>query len=232
MAEAPFLRLKDLVGNGKPLPSYLSSQEKMKLISGNRMHNYPIDNVIGDDINVSDLVDVHKKRREQRQQIYEMVYRKCCQRIRYANDVQYVRECSFRVPEIQLWNGIPRYECKAVIAYIMIRLKQKGFDVKFEAPDGIMINWARIVANNHQSGPSKEINLRVGFDESVSTVPHLETSKERLYHDIATCKNECCSKKNPRYRDYVSNSAKKELEMRNQQDEIERLIAQRDSKHK
>jgi hypothetical protein len=80
---------------------------------------------------------------EQRAKVYERIYRKCCHRIRYANDVQYVKECYFNVPDVQLWGGVPRDQ---IIAYIIIRLKQKGFDVNFQSPDGVFINWNRLVA--------------------------------------------------------------------------------------
>jgi hypothetical protein len=223
-------QLRELIGNGRPMPVWLtqlSTRERFNAVSGNRLTNYPIDNAVGEDINVGSLVGAHSKRREQRQQIYEMVYRKCCHRIRYANDVQYVKECLFRVPEVQLWNGVPRYQINAVISYIMIRLKQKGFDVKFRKPDGVMINWERLV--NGQSSLPDQNEVRFKFDEDNTTAKPLDqmaTPAERLVHEA--CKGDCCTKPDPMKPDARSRAAQKELERIRQQEEIDRLINRRD----
>lgn len=223
--------LRELIGNGRPMPitQLSTTKDRFNAISGNRLTNYPIDNAIGEDINVGSLVGAHSKRREQRQQIYEMVYRKCCHRIRYANDVQYVKECIFRVPEVQLWNGVPRYQTNAVISYIMIRLKQKGFDVKFQRPDGVLVNWQRLVSGEKSVPASEQTEIRFKLDEEATTVKPLDqmaTPAERLVHD--SCKGDCCTKPDPMRPDAVSKAAQKEMERRRQQEEIDRLINKRD----
>lgn len=223
--------LRELVGNGRPLPTNIPLQERMRLISGNRMQNFPVDNAIGDDINVGELVGAHHRRKEQRQQIYEMVYRKCCHRIRYANDVQYVKECFFRVPEVQLWNGIPRYEINSVLSYIMIKLKQKGFDVKYQRPDGVLVNWSRMVANKSLASISSEKEIRFQVDEigtAVKPLDQIATAAQRLAH--LPCKNDCCTKPDPRRGDQLSREARLEIERKRQQEEIDRLISRRDGK--
>jgi hypothetical protein len=211
------MSLKELVGNGKPLQI-------------NRMENFPIDNAIGEDIDVGQLVQSHSRRKEQRQQVYEMVYRKCCHRIRYANDVQYVKECYFRVPEIQLWNGIPRYEIKAVIAYVMIKLKQKGFDVKFQPPDGVMVNWERLVAKQAKTA-NVPAEIRFPVDEITTKAKPLDqmaTVAERLMK--LPCKSDCCSGPDsmPGGALKVSREARLEEERKRQQEEIDKLISRRD----
>lgn len=236
------MSLHDLVGNGPPLPSSLSQQERMRLVSGNRLGN-PFGgaaDAIGDDINVGDLVGAHNYRREQRAQVYEMMYRKCCSRIRHANDIQYSREVIFYVPEVQLWNGVPRYQINAVIGYIMIKLKQKGFDVKFQAPNAILINWERLVAGQVQLGDMNvgpdgrplEKEVRFSLDEVKTQMrPHDQgrTPAERLIH--TACQGDCCTKSNDPNRGSVeSRSARAELERRRQQEEIDRLIAKRDNR--
>ncbi len=221
------MSLRELIGNGKPMPSDITFKEKIRLISGNRMQNYPVDNTIGEDLDISTLVGTHNKRKEQRQQIYEMVYRKCCHRIRYANDVQYVKECYFRVPEVQLWNGIPKYETKAVIIYIMIKLKQKGLDVKYQPPDGVLVNWQRAVT---KESSIKDREIRFTVDEiNTATKPHdhIATAAERLAHQ--PCNKDCCMNGvGPRHRDNVSRERKLEMERQRQQDEIDLLIKNRD----
>lgn len=226
---------EELVGNGRRLPATGSIRERHRRIAGDRLAEFPIDDKLGEDIETTDLITAHNKRREQRLQVYERVYRKCCHRIRYANDVQYTKECFFQVPEVQLWGGVPRYQLNAVIAYIMLKLKQKGFDVRYVAPDGVMVNWGRMVAGDqaglvYQSLERKQESrvIRYELDEettSAKPLDHLTTPGERLLHD--GCKGECCvggGQKPQR----VTRQRREEIERMRQQDEISRLIAERD----
>jgi hypothetical protein len=197
---------------------------------------YPIDDPLGDDIDTTDLINAHNKRRQQRALVYERIYRKCCHRIRYANDVQYVSECYFKVPEVQLWGGVPRYQINAVIAYIMIRLKQKGLDVRFQPPDGVMINWSRLVAGDQAGLAYQDLEkksegrvIRYELDEDTTKAKPLDqvaTPAERLVH--RGCKGNCCTSADVMKPKRISRRKIVELERRQQQDEIDRLIAQRD----
>lgn len=211
-------------------------RERRRQIAGDRLREeaFPIDDKLGPDLDTTDLISAHNKRRQQRAIVYERIYRKCCHRIRYANDVQYVKECYFKVPEVQLWGGVPRYQVNAVLAYIMIRLKQKGIDVHLQPPDGLMINWSRLVSGDEaglayqsvvEKPPPREI--RYELDE-VNTKPleQVATPSERLMH--RGCKGECCTHPDVMKPQRVSRRKVKEMERQRQQEEIDRLIAQRD----
>lgn len=239
-----------LSGNGfaNNIRGIRQPRERYKAVAGNRLNNFPVDNKIGDDIDVNELVGAHNKRKQQRTQICEMVYRKCCNRIRYAKEVQYVKECYFKVPEVQLWGGVPSYNLNQVVGYIMIRLKDKGFDVKFIPPDGVLINWGRIV--NRNAKPTTVIQSNSFFEEGLPAVEAPEkviryeldeidtrprkprgedaTPVDRLIHK--GCTGDCCTR-DPVRRDRaerVTRHAREEMSRRRQQDDIEALIAERD----
>lgn len=176
------------------------------------------------DIDTSDLIDSHAKRKNERAKVYEKVYRKCCQRIRYSNDTLLKKECMFQVPEVQLWDGIPRYQVNAVIGYIMIRLNQKGFKTRYLPPRGILISWKKVVSGDREYDKV----VRYELDEINTKIPskaEVETIKDRLLHE--ECKGACCA-------DGTNNQPKMskkqilEMERRKQQVEIERLIERRD----
>lgn len=229
-----------LSGNGLPV-DYRSMPQRdryrMVASSGGKPRG-PLDTQMGEDIDINKLVGAHNKRREQRAQIYELIYRKCCHRIRYANDVQYVKECHFKIPEVQLWNGVPRYHLNSAIAYTMIKLKKKGFDVKYIAPDGIMVNWQRLVGTAAVTPiptfeEPTEKTIRYVLDEVTTAAPNKDiiSNGERLLH--RGCTGDCCVKPNSREaRDQskidLSKHAKLELDRQRQQDEIDRLISRRD----
>lgn len=217
------------------------ARERRRQIAGDRLREeaFPIDDKLGPDIDTTDLISAHSRRRQQRAIIYERIYRKCCHRIRYANDVQYVRECYFKVPEVQLWGGVPRYQVNAVLAYIMIRLKQKGFDVRLSPPDGLMINWSRLVAGDQagwsyssmsaaEEKPPREIRYELDEVNTVAKpLDQMATASERLLH--RGCKGDCCTQPGSVMKPKKASRRKiKEMERQRQQEEIDRLIAQRD----
>lgn len=186
----------------------------------------PITNKMAPDISTNDLLDTHTKRRNQRVKVYERVYRKCCQRIRHANDILYAKECIFKVPELELWGGTPLYQVNAVIGYIMLRLKQKGFDVRYLPPDSVMIDWKKAV--NGDVAFKSDV-IRYELDELNTSVPkldHVATIRERLIHE--GCKGECCSNDPNKPPKLVNKKQQLELERRKQQLEIDRVIAKRD----
>lgn len=182
---------------------------------------------IAPDINTSDLLDSHIRRRNQRAKICERVYRKCCQRIRHANDVLYAKECLYKVPPVQLWGGVPTYQVPVVVGYIMIRLKQKGFDVRYLPPDGVQISWKKAVSGD--TFTKFDTTVKYELDEIASAGPklsHLATAQERMLHE--GCKGECCGGDLGRPQRVVNKKQLLELERRKQQLEIDRLIQQKD----
>jgi hypothetical protein len=209
----------------------MSGRDRYRAVAGNRLQqDFPIDDKMGDDIDVRELIETHNYRRQRREQVCERIYRKCCNRIRYAKEVQYVRECYFRVPEVQLWGGVPLYQMNQVISYCMIRLKQKGFDVRFQPPDGILINWERAVTGATKlPPPTEEKVVRYQLDEVTTKAPttldHAATPAERLLHK--GCTKECCVKEDPTRPQRVSRRARAEQERQQQQAEIDRIIQSR-----
>jgi hypothetical protein len=192
------------------------------LISPRR--RFPQNDNLTPDIDTSDLIDSHAKRKNQRAKVYEKVYRKCCQRIRYSNDTLLKKECMFQVPEVQLWDGIPRYQVNAVISYIMIRLNQKGFKTRYLPPRGIFISWQKVVSGDR----GYEKVVRYELDEINTKIPvkaEVETTKDRLLHE--NCKGACCADGNFQ-QPKLNKKQGLEMDRRKQQAEIERLIERRD----
>ena len=129
----------------------------------------------------SDLIDTHTRRRNQRAKVYEKVYPKCCQRIRHANDILYAKECTFNVPTLELWGGTPLYQVNAVIGDIMIRLKQKGFDVRYLPPDGSFINWKKAVTGDNR----KDNVIRYELDE-LNKQPTPKLIMSQMYTNVSS----------------------------------------------
>jgi len=172
-------------------------------------------------INPLDLIDTHNKKKEARIQIYEEIYEKCCQKIRYVNDVLYAKECTFSIPFVR-W-GLPFYHMNAVVLYIMIKLRGLGFRVSHMNENKIYISWQNIVQSL-----SNPMEFRFEMDEVEKTAtPEKEAitfgGDERFDHlEKHGCGGDCC-KKNPK-RDKLSRKQRLELERQRQQDEIKSVL--------
>ena len=62
--------------------------------------------------------------------------------------------CWFIIPEIIL--GVPKYDQAACIAYIMDKLKQNGFQVKYIHPNTLFISWIHWVPSYVRSELKKK----------------------------------------------------------------------------
>ena len=51
--------------------------------------------------------------------------------------------CCFVIPEFLL--GTPRYDSGACIAYIIDKLKENGFSIKYTHPNLLFISWAHYI---------------------------------------------------------------------------------------
>ena len=171
-------------------------------------------------INPLELIDTHNKKKEARIQIYEEIYEKCCQKIRYVNDVLYAKECTFSIPFVR-W-GLPFYHINAVILYIMIKLRGLGFRVTHINENQIFISWKNIVQSL-----SSPMEFRFEMDEVETTTPEKKTvdfgGDERFDHlEKHGCGGDCC-KKNPK-KDKLSKKQRLELDRQRQQDEIKSVL--------
>lgn len=184
------------------------------------------------DIDPLELIETHDRKKQFRIQIYEDIYSKCCQKIRYVNDVLYKKECTFNVPEVR-W-GLPRYHIHAVLSYILIKLRGKGFHVAYIPPTQIYINWRKIV--DTLSSPSPVV---YEFDLKESTVPKPTNTKlggderfERLERD--GCGGDCCTKSSPKKK-HISRKQRLELARQRNQEEIKSILRSKEggsSRHK
>ncbi len=67
--------------------------------------------------------------------------------------------CWFVVPEIII--GVPKYDQGACIAYLMDKLKENGFHIKYVHPNTLFISWAHFVPSYVRSELKKKTGLVV-----------------------------------------------------------------------
>jgi hypothetical protein len=153
-----------------------------------------------DDLNVADLVITHNKRKDTRLKVYNQIYQKCVNKIKYINDVLLEREAYFSIPTFR-W-GLPFYQHKAALGFIMIKLRGKGFDVHYVDDGTIYINWNKLVETAmNDSYPARQLASADGIamDIADTTVPKPSNIaiKDDRFHKLETegCGGECCTEK-------------------------------------
>lgn len=185
-----------------------------------------------DILNVNQLVITHNRRKDTRQKVYNDIYKKCCNKIKYINDVLLERECYFSIPTFR-W-GLPFYQHKAALGFIMIKLRGKGMDVHYTNEGQIYINWNKLVEEAmNDNYPARQMTADgIPMDIADTTVPkptNISMKDERFHKlEMEGCGGECCTtKKNHANSTEVKRVSKKqrlELARQQQQDRIKNML--------
>jgi hypothetical protein len=186
-----------------------------------------------EDINVENLVITHNRRKDTRLKVYNKIYTKCVNKIKYINDVLLERDCYFSIPHFR-W-GLPFYQHKAALGFIMIKLRGKGFEVKYVNDDAIYINWNKIVESAmNDSYPARHLASIDGVEMDIgdTTVPKPSnvTMKDDRFHklEMEGCGGECCQDKKIQAQDperkRVTKKQHLEIARQQQQSRIQDLL--------
>jgi hypothetical protein len=131
---------------------------------------FTLDNIddFSERLNIDDLYE--KKREHDLRQLD--LYNKLLNRIHVkikTTSRQKLNEqfCSFVVPEIMI--GVPKYDQGACIAYLMDKLKENGFNVRYVHPNLLWIAWNHWVPSYVRSEIKKKTGVVV--DEYGQRVP-------------------------------------------------------------
>ncbi len=176
------------------------------------------------DIDIDKLIFTHKKRFTQRQQTYEKIYYKCCAKIKFTNNTLYSKDCNFTVPFVQY--GLPLYHINSCVIYLLLRLNDKGFKVKYEFPNKLFISWEKLVNKHTKDVDLSKVAFQLSKESSVPKlqyIPRIPTTAERL---IEGCGGDCC--KDKKKRNKLGRRARLEQERQLQQNQIAHLINKKD----
>lgn len=91
-------------------------------------------------MNIDKLHIIHDKQEQQKISVYRDILNKC-----YRNITNMARNghkvCWYFVPFIIF--GKPIYNVNACICFIIVKLKKKGFDIKYYQPNILHISWEK-----------------------------------------------------------------------------------------
>jgi hypothetical protein len=90
-------------------------------------------------INIDDLHKEQDGKQKIKEDVYEEVLKKCHRRILATSKLDNVKYCFFTVPSYIY--GIPLYDFKQCILYLVTALNKNGFEIKYTHPNLLYISW-------------------------------------------------------------------------------------------
>ncbi len=125
------------------------------------------DDVLRTKINLDDLYEKKNKIQDQKEKCYKKILARAHTKIKQTARLRAQDEyCFFLVPEFQI--GVPSYDTAACIAYIMDKLQQNGFNVKYTHPNLIFISWNHYIDKRQRHEYKKNTGIAIdGFGNQI-----------------------------------------------------------------
>jgi hypothetical protein len=109
-------------------------------------------------INIDDLYEKKKERDLNNLELFNKILNRVHVRIKTTSRQQRDQQfCWYVVPEIII--GVPKYDQGACIAYLIYKLKDNGFNIKYINPNTLFICWATWVPSYIRSELKKKTGI-------------------------------------------------------------------------
>ena len=118
-------------------------------------------------LNLDDLYEYKKEQDLTTLKIYQQLLERVHKQIKIASRQKINHECSwYVVPEFLL--GIPRYDVKSCVAYIIHELQENGFKIKYTHPNLLFISWGHWVPDYVREEYKKQTGVLIdGFGKEI-----------------------------------------------------------------
>ena len=101
-------------------------------------------------INLEDLYEKEDKIQLEREKVYNKILSRIHKKIKHTSRSKINEKyCFFLIPEFLM--GVPKYDTALCTAFVIEKLKENGFHIKYTHPNLLFISW------NHYIKKKKEI---------------------------------------------------------------------------
>lgn len=116
-------------------------------------------------ISLDELYDRKKEVDQMRLTIYNKILKRIHQRIKYTSRQKYNEQfLFFVVPEFMI--GVPRYNVTHCTIYVIEKLQDNGFNVKYTHPNMLFISWNHYIPNYERDIIKNKFGIQInGFGE-------------------------------------------------------------------
>ena len=125
------------------------------------------DDELRDKVSLDELYTRTKDVEDLRLRVYKKILNRAHHKIKYTSRQRDTGHfCFFIVPEFLV--GTPRYDSAACIAYVMDKLTQNGFMVKYTHPNLLFISWQHYIPKYQRQNFKKKYGYSIdGFGNQV-----------------------------------------------------------------
>jgi hypothetical protein len=123
---------------------------------------FTLDNIsdFTEKLNIDDLYESKRQHDLNTLALFNKILHRIHVRIRTTSKQRMHEQfCWFVVPEIII--GVPKYDQGSCIAYILDKLRENGFDVKYIHPNTMFISWAHWVPSYVRTELKKKTGIEV-----------------------------------------------------------------------
>lgn len=118
-------------------------------------------------INIDELYESKQKRDLETMQLFQKILGRIHQRIKTASRQKDNEQfCTFLVPEVMI--GVPRYDHGECIAYLVDKLRNNGFNVKYIHPNLLFIAWNHWIPSYVRTEIKKKTGMVVDGKGNIS----------------------------------------------------------------
>jgi hypothetical protein len=119
-----------------------------------------------DKINMEDLYENKQKHDRQQLELFNKILCKVHTRIKHISNQRNNPLCCWHlIPETML--GVPRYDQSSCIAYIINKLEQNGFVVKYIHPNLIFISWKNYIPSYIRTQIKEKTGIQIDFNGEI-----------------------------------------------------------------
>jgi hypothetical protein len=132
-------------------------------------------------INIGNLHQELDDRQAKQNRIYEQVFRRVVDKIKYNNSQSVACQCLYTLPAFMF--GVPLYEINACREYIISRLNDHHFYTSYMPPNIIYINWQQRPVRDDDLGRTRVLDYP--SHAKIPQIGYLDTSRPLTIMDAA-----------------------------------------------
>lgn len=137
------------------------------------------DNEINDKINLDDLFEKKREIAENKLQLYNKILNRIHEKIKLTSRQRQGKDqfCWYLIPEMMI--GISRYDVAECTDYILRKLRDNNFVVRYTHPNMVFISWAHWIPGYVRQEYKKQTGTAIdGYGNLVHSNQQIENKKE------------------------------------------------------
>jgi hypothetical protein len=157
-------------------------------------------NNFSDKINLDELYQRKNQVETNRTMIYQKILNRVHVKIKVTSRQKISEQfCFFLIPEFLI--GTPRFDCSTCTAYIIDKLIENGFHVKYTHPNMLFISWKHYIDKKQRVLYKKQTGISInGFGEEIKSKNEKQLDPMGINSLVVTKKNVNIEKETKNYK--------------------------------